>query len=211
MSTGELAPNPHNPPLYQTLQESADLVNELATGANILDLPVAGATYDLYTNFFPHQQPKPGRQKVSLWWKGGEKLFTSDGRSITSMVLDVAKSSDTPSSESAQTYSLACAFNVTQWHRATITVDKEQQVNIVNEQPQVSAIVNGQIEMITPVYWKPISDPDVESLLATFHDALQAAKPIDEEQKRETREHNKLLVYIRSRKLNSSPDDSSPS
>lgn len=211
MSTGELARNPQNLPLHETLQESADLINELAAGGSIFDIPVAGTVYDLYRNFFPHQQPEPGRQKVRLHWKSGDELAISDGRSVTSMVLDVAKNSDAFRSGLAQPYRLACAFDVVDWHEVTITVDNEQRVNIVNEQPQVSTIINRRIEMITPVYWKPISEPDVESILTIFHDTLQAAKLIQEEKKRETREHNKLQEYIKQRRLNGFPDDNSVS
>lgn len=189
------------------------MVNELATGGfNIRDIPVDRAIYDLYRNFLSHDKPEPGRRMVDLHWRSGDKLVISDGRSVTSMRLNVAKGSDAPSSEPVQTYRLACIFDARDgWHKATITVGSDQQVDIVNERPQVSAIIDGRIKMITPVYWKPISDSDVGRLLTVFHDALQAAKPIDEDKKEELKEHNELSEYIKQRWPNGFPDGSSAS
>jgi hypothetical protein len=182
MSNGEL---PHNPqPLHQTLQESAELVNELY-GFNVLNVPLAGAIYDFFGNIVSRQESQPDRLMVGLFWKSGSELMTNDGRTVTSMRLDVAANPGTYSTEPVQTYRFACYFNVMQLHTVAITANTaQQQVDIRNERRQVIAIVNGRPRMITPIYWKPIPVPDVESLLTVFHDALEVVKPIVEEVKR---------------------------
>lgn len=200
MSTGELAPNPQNPNLLQTLQETAELINSLER-PNGLEVHVPGAIYGVYRDRI-YSKPEPGREYIQLAWANSGELLTSDGREVTSMTLDVPKDlNNVANHESVQTYRFRYVLDVTRRHETTITADNDQQqVKIVEDRPDNM-----------PAHWLPMSEADTVYMLTVFHDALREAKPLDEEVTREIRENNELGEYIRKRWPNGFPHDNLPS